>query len=338
MDIALALGGGGYKGIAHIGVLDRLESHGFQVKAIAGTSAGGLVGAAYAAGNSPLQILRAVKNLDPNRIYRRHTDDGPSLVGHAGLIEMLSHLVQEKTFSDLKIPFACTAVDLNASCEVYLREGKVIEAAAATMAIPAILPPIRIGSALLVDGGVLDPVPVALARLLAPHLPIVAVALTPGAEEWSNIPPGDILASAPLPLPLPVPLLQNFARMRFGQALRIFSHSLELSSMMITELRLKIDKPDIIIRPQVEGYGIFDITEPLELMEIGRRAVDEQLFALRKEVSWRGHVNRLFRRIKPVDEPRVLNQLGANNNHVEPEPAPEPQIGPTAQNPSSETK
>jgi NTE family protein len=312
MDIALALGGGGFKAVAHIGVIDRLENHGFRIRAIAGTSAGGLIGAAYAAGNSPLEILKAVQNLDPTKLYRRHNADGPSILGHAGLVEIITTLVGQKLFTDLKIPFGCTAVDLNSSREVYLREGKVIDAAEATMAIPGVLPPTQAGSVLLVDGAVLDPVPVTLARILAPDLPIVAVPLTPAGNDWDKIPPQDVLATSTLPFPLPGPILQSFSRMRIGQAIRIFYQSLEISSMMVTELRLKIDKPDVIIRPVVYSVGLFELANPLQMVAAGRDAVDDQLVNLRRETSWRGRVDRFFRQISPVNEPDVLRHSASS--------------------------
>jgi NTE family protein len=323
MDIALALGGGGYRGIAHIGVIDGLQKSGFHIRAIAGTSAGGLVGAAFAAGNTPLQILHAVQSIDQGKIFRRRAEDGPSLMGHAGLIDALGHLLSERTFADLAIPFACTAVDLNTCREIYLREGKLLDAVSATMAVPGILPPQQVGPALLVDGAVLDPVPVSLARALAPGLAVVAVPLSPAADLWNTIPPTDILSTTPLPIPVPAPILQNFARMRFGQALRIFTQSMEISSMMLTELRLNIDRPDVILRPDVHQVAMFDQVDPMILIDAGLREVESKLPQLRRETSWRGGIDRLFRRIQPVNEPKVLHQPEVQTTGA-PEPADKP--------------
>jgi NTE family protein len=309
MDIALALGGGGVKGIAHIGVIDRLESHGFRIRAIAGTSAGGLVGASYAAGNSPLEILNALQNMDPSYLYRRRPEDGPSLLGEAGLVSCLSSLLEKKAFSDLRIPFACTAVDINSEREVYLKEGPVLTAALATMAVPGILPPVQIGSATLVDGGVLDPVPVQLARELAPGLPIIAVVLNPAAEDWGKS-PTETQALTRSPFPIPTQILQGFARMRFGQAFHIFSRSIDINSRMIAELRLKIDRPDVIIRPEVFQFGLFDRVDPLDLVEAGRSATEACLSEILVSVSWRGKINRLFQKITPINAPTVIQPGG----------------------------
>jgi len=81
MEISLALGGGGIRGVAHIGVLRSLESHGFKIRAIAGTSAGGLVGAVYAAGFNTEEIEETVNELDRNRFFSRHLNEQPSLLG-----------------------------------------------------------------------------------------------------------------------------------------------------------------------------------------------------------------------------------------------------------------
>jgi len=306
MEIALALGGGGIKGAAHIGVIDRLENLGFKIKAIAGTSAGGLMGAAYAAGKSPLQVLKAIQDIDSAEMYRRNPGDGPSLMGHSGLVNGLTNLIGGKEFKELAIPFACTAVDLNSSREIYLREGKVIDAALATMAVPGILPPVRYADALLVDGGVLDPVPVQLARILAPNLPVVAVVLSPAPEKWDTLPRNHVLEAAAIPIPGLNPLLQGFSRLRVGQAIRIFSQSLDINTMMMTELRLKIDRPDVILRPDVAGIGMFDKIDLIGLVEAGRKAVDEQLRQLYREVSWRGKIDRLFRSYSSIHVPMVL--------------------------------
>lgn len=308
MDIALALGGGGIKGIAHIGVIDRLETYGFQIRAIAGTSAGGLVGAAYAAGNRPLAILEAVEHINPATMYRREADDGPSLLGHAGLVSALTGLLANKTFADLEIPFACTAVDLNTSTEIYLRDGNVLDAATATMAVPGILPPFQTQETLLVDGGVLDPVPICLARLLAPNLPVVAVALSPAVEDWPDLPATNGLEKANRLIPLPAPILQSFARMRFGHALHIFAQSMEISAMMVTELRLKLDRPDAVLRPDVSGIGLFDAVPPQTLVEAGRREVDTRLQELKRACSWQGRFDRFVRQVTPINELKILRE------------------------------
>src|SRR5512147_2913722 len=199
MDITLALGGGGAKGNAHIGALRRLEKEGFHIRAIAGTSYGGLVAAFYALGYSPDQIEEIFAAADQTQFYGHAPEDGPSLVGVAGVTRLLEQEVGNRTFADLKIPCALTAVDLKSGQEVLLTKGRLVDAMLATIALPGIFPARHIDGLELVDGGTLDPVPVAPARMLAPRLPVVAVVLTlpmgippqrwdlPFGKHWSGM-------------------------------------------------------------------------------------------------------------------------------------------------------
>lgn len=284
MDICLALGGGGIKGVAHLGVLESLEKAGFTIRAIAGTSAGGLVGAVYAAGYSPREVLEIVESLNKSRIYARQPGDGPSLLGYTGLAEALVEILHDCTFADLKIPFACTAVDLPTAREVYLDEGLVMDAILATMAIPGIFPPKVRGDLELIDGAVLDPVPVALARRIAPGLPVVAVALNPPLDELAEA--SRKASAAPIPLPIPAQIVDGFARMRVGQALRIFLRANDISACTLTELRLKTERPDCIIRPEVAQYGMLDLAVPRELFLAGSLAAERAMPGVRKMFSW----------------------------------------------------
>lgn len=139
MDITLALGGGGSKGYAHIGVIRALEKMGINIKAVTGTSAGGLAAAVYAAGNEPDEIIDLVSQIRQDNLYGFFK--GPGLLGTKGIRQAASQFLSEKTFSDLCIPCALTAVDLMRMEEVVMREGKVIDAVMATIAIPGIFPP-----------------------------------------------------------------------------------------------------------------------------------------------------------------------------------------------------
>ena len=315
MEISLALGGGGIKGAAHIGVLECLEKAGFKIRAIAGTSIGGLIGAVYAAGFSPKEITAIIESLDPHRIYARHAGDGPSLLGYTGLAEALVEMLGESQFSDLRIPFACTAVDIRTTQEVYLNEGSVVEAVLATIAIPGVFPPKVRGEAELVDGGILDPVPVNLARCINPRLPVVAVALNPAREEWHRIPQFNIIPAASLPIPSP--LVEGFARLRVGQAIRIFLHSMDVTARMLTEMKLEVDKPEVIIRPEVHGYGFLDLVEPKALVEAGYQAAEEAIPRIRKSLSWTNTVLRVLR-----EPARARGRLPGNLSHSAPFPGP----------------
>jgi NTE family protein len=130
MDITTALGGA--KGNAHIGVLRRLEKEGFRIRAVAGTSYGGLVAAFYAMGYSPDRIEEIFAAADQTQFYGHAPEDGPSLVGVACISRLLENEVGNRTFADLKLPCALTAVDLKSGQEVLLTKGRLVDAMLAT--------------------------------------------------------------------------------------------------------------------------------------------------------------------------------------------------------------
>jgi NTE family protein len=295
MEIALALGGGGVKGIAHIGVLQSLEDAGFKIKAISGTSVGAVVGALYASGCSPKQIENTVRGADSSQMFKRTSQDGPSLMGLAGLTKILIEVLGDCTFDDLNIPFACTAVDTRTAKEVILHEGLVIESLLSSVAVPGVFPPRQMGDALLIDGGVLDPVPVGLARTLAPSLPIVAVVLNSPPEAWADQPKG---FQWPNNTQIPNPIIEQLSKFRIGQALDIFLQSVDITDRMLAELRLQIDHPDVIIRPDVSKYGMLDRVNPADLVRIGKTAGDQSIAEINKVGSWSWQFLRRFRKVQ----------------------------------------
>ena len=276
MDIIVALGGGGAKGNAHIGVLRVLEREGFTIRAVAGTSAGGMAAATYAAGHSPDELQAYMTQANQSSFYGFHLSGEPALLGVDGIYKALHKLVGEKTFSDLRIPCALTAVDLESSKRVILNQGRVVDALMATIAIPGIFPPKRLDGHLLVDGGLLDPVPVTVVRGIAPRrrMPVVAVALTPEMAERSVMKSPGFL--------MPSPILNQIARLKVAQAFEIFMHSLEIGISAITDLRLEIDKPDIIIRPDVAHIGYLDRVNIVDVVRLGELATEAVLPELRR--------------------------------------------------------
>ena len=270
-EITLALGGGGVKGSAHTGVLRVLERQGYTVCAIAGTSAGGLWGSLYAYGYSPDEIQRRIKQLDPATIYNRQPNSGPAWLGLSGLTRMLEDALGDITFEELHIPFAVTAVDIDTAEYVVLRSGRVVDAVLATIAVPGVFPPRKVNGRLLIDGGVLDQVPVSLARSLAPSgLPVVAVVLSPPVDYWDGIETAGLLGS--------MPLLSSFSeylgRFRITQVLNIMMRSVDISSAMMTELLLEVEKPDVVIRPTVPQLSLLDRVDADQISLLGEKAAE----------------------------------------------------------------
>ncbi len=304
MDISLALGGGGIRGVAHLGVLRSLEKHGFNVKAIAGTSAGGLVGAVYAAGYSTEEIESIVNNLGNNWVFSRNSSDQPAILGIGAIAKKLSGVLGDKTFEELKIPFAATAVSLRTGKEFILRKGKVLDAALATMAIPGVFPSQEIGGSVLVDGGVLDPVPIRLARWMEPDLPVVAVVLHKRPEGYSV----DDTAF-PIPIPVPTTITERIAKLRMFQALQIFAQSMEVSSTRLTDMGVKLYKPEVLIEPRVGHIGMLQNVDTKELIQAGMEATEEVLNKLQSETTW---VKQIERAVKQRLNPEPLPDIWEN--------------------------
>jgi len=308
-EIALALGGGGIKGIAHVGVIKVLEREGFKISAVAGTSVGGIIGSLLCAGYRSTDMMQTVERLKSPHFFSRSPFDGPSLMGVQGGIRVLEDYLGNRQFQDLPIPFACTAVDLNTSQEIILAHGRVIDAVLATIAIPGIFPPRQANNYVLVDGGVLDPVPVSLARWLAPTSPVIAVCLTPAPEGWATLPDPHV----PPVTPIPRPILNQVARLRIGQAFQIFIKSIDATSRMVAELRLQIEKPEVIIRPDVAKFGILDdasLIDTNEIVALGEAAAEAALPQIRQALSWSNQLSRFFRHTTPPGK-----VLGVDENH-----------------------
>lgn len=286
MDITLALGGGGAKGNSHIGVLRRLEEEGFRICGVAGTSFGGIVAVMYAAGYTPDEIEDIFANVDQARLYGRSSQEKPSLLGLAGVRKWLEEVLSGRTFADLQIPCAVTAVDLNCGCEIVLDDGPVKNALLATIAVPGIFPAYPWHEWELVDGGVLDPVPVSVARSLLPSLPVVAVTL--------HAPIGEPARSMGMPIPsgIPKPILDRLAHIRYALAFDIFLRSVDVGNRAVAAYRLAVDKPDVIIRPEVSDIELLEQVDVREVAGRGDKAVEAVLPELKKMASWTSRLHR----------------------------------------------
>jgi NTE family protein len=286
MDISLALGGGGSRGYAHIGVLRCLEREGFRIRAIAGTSAGGVVAVGYAAGFTPDQMEAAFSKVDQSRLFARSSEEGPGILGLAGAARFFEDFFGSRTFDELRIPCAVVAVDLKEGREVVLSQGRVVDAILATIAVPGVFPPRRFGHLELVDGAVLNPVPVSVARSLAPMLPVAAVVLNISTEVTSG------LTSLPLHVPVPAPIVTRLTRTRIAQAFNIFLQSVDVGSRKMAELRLLADDPEVVIRPDVNGIGLLDEVDIHKVIRKGEEATDIVLPELLVQVTWPNQLRR----------------------------------------------
>jgi NTE family protein len=231
-----------------------------------------MAAAVYAAGYSPDDIIKIVKDNQFDRLYgfRR----GPAMLRIKSIYQALSYFLSDETFSDLNIPIALTAVDLKTMTEVILKDGIVFDAVMATVAIPGIFPPKEWDDYLLIDGAVLDPVPVRVSRSLVPGLPVIAVPLIPVPDRWKEV--------SPWGKPSDNPLLRPISRLRVAKAFEIYLRSTDMTGHMLSELRLQADSPEVVIRPEVGHIGRLDNVDIERIADLGEVAVEESLEELQQ--------------------------------------------------------
>ena len=160
-NVALVLGSGGARGLAHIGSIEALEERGYKITSIAGCSMGSIIAGMYAAG----QLKEAKEwflSVDKQLILRMmdiNLLSGNSLVKGERIIEELEKVVPDRPLEELNIPCTIVATDMIHSDEVVFRTGSLFEAVRASISIPLFFKPVQIGARLLIDGGILNPLP-----------------------------------------------------------------------------------------------------------------------------------------------------------------------------------
>ncbi len=214
--VGLALGGGGARGMAHVGVIRVLEREGIPIDCIAGTSAGSLAGAAYAGGIRGHDLVELALRLRWRDIVRP-VWPRQGFVSFARLEDFVAELLGDPEFADLEIPYAAMAADLATGEQVVLKEGRVAPAVQASCSVPGIATPVAIDGRLLADGGVVNNLPISAVRALGADV-VIAVGLgwPPGeypkgplqagaaAIELLLIHAGDDPTSADVHLPIPI--------------------------------------------------------------------------------------------------------------------------------------
>lgn len=253
----LALGGGGARGLAHVGVLRVLEREGLRPDVIAGTSMGGLVGAFAAAGHTPDQIQEIAHGVSWRALLDLRPGTG-LLRASAFEAWLAQHL--PATFEDLQTPLIVTATDILSGRAVYLHRGPLYAALRATSAYPGAVDPVRLDEALLADGGILNQVPVDAALFL-------------GARQVLAV---DVTASAPLELSEQRP---SRLRWRLPAALGPISalrRSADIMQAQLTDARLSLYRPDVLLNPEFHNLDISSFRRVNEAIEAGERAAEAE--------------------------------------------------------------
>lgn len=278
--IGLALGSGSSRGWAHIGAIRALQERGIKPDLVCGTSIGALVGAAYAAGQLE-RLEKWVTGLAWTTVVRLM-----DLTWRGGLIrgervfQFLATIFEGRDIEDLPLPFGAIATELHSGRELWLRHGKVIDAVRASCALPGLFTPVVRDSALIVDGGLVNPVPVSMCRALGADL-VIAVDLS-----WGKL--GAYRDRGREVVPREVP--GWLARLRPGWADRkiepedkvaaipsifeVFSTSLDVVEMRVARSRLAGDPADVLLTPLLPDFATMDYHRGPEAIAEGRAAVE----------------------------------------------------------------
>jgi NTE family protein len=269
--IGYALGGGGARGLSHIGVMKVLEEHGIYPDVIAGTSMGALVGALYASGLRAGDIERALR-LDLRRLAMLAdvTWSLSGLVKGKRVTAALESFLGDLTFADLKIPFACVATDIVNGQQIIMRSGPVITAVRASISVPGLFTPVKVRGRYLVDGGLVNMVPVSTCRDMGAEY-VVGVNVIPDPagrihepedetddEEEKERGRGSRLRRSKHPKPSAPNVVKVLIQSLYIPGYRIAMENLQ--------------DADMAISPEVGNIGFFQFDKEVEAIEAGERA------------------------------------------------------------------
>jgi NTE family protein len=259
MKLGIALGAGGAKGFAHIGILKTLHKAGIDFDIVTGTSIGALIGAVYAGGDIK-RFEEAIKKINSRDIFFLLSPTWPKYGFFSGkrLLKKLKEFIHVENIEELNKRFGAVCVDLNSSETVTITTGNIFQAIRASISIPVIFTPITIDGRVLVDGGVLDPVPVKAAYILGSDF-TVAVDLIGQREETDSI-YNNLVSNVYIP---------NILDM-------VYRISITTQRYMIKST-LKENHPDVLIRPDLSSIKFFDFHRAEQAIKIGEEAAKEAL-------------------------------------------------------------
>lgn len=295
-SISLVLGSGGARGLAHIGVIQVLEEHGYNIRSISGSSMGALIGGIYAAGE--LETYRewicSLGTLDVLRLLD-FSFSGSSLFKGEKIIETLRELIGPREIEDLPLAFTAVATDLDANKEVWISNGSLFEAIRASIAFPTVFSAVNYRGRTLVDGGLLNPIPIA-PTLRDTTAMTIAVSLN-GRSKQSAVQVETIEA-------VPEPERNGYHQkiLDFIDSLQsrnhhekdddsgfidIVSKSIDAMQSTISRLKLATYSPDLLIEIPKNACTIYEFDRARELIEIGRFEAEQALKLMKTDVSER---------------------------------------------------
>jgi NTE family protein len=273
--IGLALGSGVARGWAHLGVLKAIDKLGLVPDVVAGSSIGALVGGFYLAGHAGAleEWARGLTTLRMLR-YLKLPLNGGGMVSGTKLFSEAERYLGDLAIEDLKTPFVAVATDLWTGHEIWLRDGKVVEAMRASLSLPGVFKPKRVNGHWLVDGALVNPVPVSICRALGAEM-VIAVNLNAdlmGKAHESDEPPDENGKAANK-------LTSSFRHFGHGEpsTFNVMVTSLNIIQDRIARSRLAGDPPDISINPRIGHIGLLEFDRADELIRAGEQAVERAM-------------------------------------------------------------
>lgn len=271
-DVALVLSSGGARGLAHIGAIEELESHGYHISSIAGCSMGALIGGVYAAGKLK-EFREWMKTIDRKKMIE--LTDFSFSINHLAkgtrIIEAIMEFVPDIAIEDLPVPYCAVATDLKAGREVVFNKGSLFEAIRASISMPSFYKPVQRDGMVLIDGGILNPIP--LNRVKRQKKDILVGIDVSGHDykaQWDEMhrltekhKHDTSLKSKIIDMLIPDNIEFNYYTMLS-----------RTSSLMIRQnsiLMAKLMKPDILVDIQMNRYGTFDFDKSEKLVAIGKQ-------------------------------------------------------------------
>ena len=297
--IGLALGSGSARGWSHIGVIRGLQEEGIDIDIVCGTSIGSIVGAALAAGALD-QLDEWVRELAWSDIlgFMDVTLPRSGLIEGDRITKFFRKNLSDPNIEDLPLPFAAVATDMSSGREVWLREGSLMEAIRASISMPGIFTPFKQGERWLVDGGLVNPVPVSLCRAMGADV-VIAVNLNSDimgkrkqsvkdvqkVSEKEKIEEHGLRSQLTAYLDNTVKWSKAFVLSRFGSdhadrepsLFEVIANSTNIMQDRITRQRLAGDPPDVLISPRLAHIGLLEFNRAEETIAEGRRALDLML-------------------------------------------------------------
>jgi NTE family protein len=294
--LVLALGGGGARGLSHIGVIQVLEENAIPIRAIAGTSIGSEIGAFVASGMAIHELAAIATSFDWKDTLQLFMPDLPTggLVSGENIMDFLQGWIGAQQIQDLEMGYAAVATDLESRAQVVLDSGSLVDAVRASVSIPGLIAPYPYKGRGLVDGGVVNPLPFDVARERFGG-PVVAVAVHASAIPEQPVPRDPSQWPARMRQLLDQPWMERTPALRAWldaqlanyeetpvtrpewTTRRVIDRVMNITESELVRLRGTISPPDLVFAPEVADIGLIEFYRAAEAIAAGRRAAETNL-------------------------------------------------------------